>query len=168
MNEAYSAAAKRVALLGLFPGLSGFLFTRFFDLPVYVIVLLLILMGALFYHERKAWKVILHTRKEMSMEIDNRQLRIKGHNGVLIEQINIPDFDSIHLSGYFIGVDTGPKILIKKDLKSVNNISFSKEGTIVRSYNFLIDSYYMKEQLRKIAGHWQANGVQVEEMIINE
>jgi hypothetical protein len=169
VQKDFISVVKNLAVLGLFS--SGFigLFVNIFKIPGYVLVIVFPLLAALTYYEFKHRKYLSDTMKHMKMELDNNQLRLINKHNECIESLNINDFDRIQITGFFVGVDTGPTIAFKKDKNiQLNNISFIRDGEIIRSVDFILDSFYMKAQLSHTIRHWSANGKDVTLNLINE
>ena len=165
----FASVVKNLAFLGLLS--SGFigLLVNIFKIPWYVLIVALPLLAALSYYEFKHRKYLSDTMKHMKMELDNNQLRLINKNNECIESLNINDFDKIMITGFFIGVDTGPSSAFKKNNNiQLNNISFIQNDEIIRSVDFILDSFYMKEQLKHTIRHWSANGKDVTLNLINE
>jgi len=96
------------------------------------------------------------------IEISDNAIRILGNSGEVLEALKVADASGIFVKeAYAIPGDTLAGLFKEAQGKSLQNFIVYQAGPKKVRYDFVIESYYMIEQLKKVIQSWQARGVAV-------
>ncbi|MBK9255503.1 MAG: hypothetical protein IPM42_08455 [Saprospiraceae bacterium] len=161
-NNQYYVWRRRVLMFGFPFALSmGFTSHILTDLPVYWVILAIITI-IIIYFEFRIQKKFKEFQPEKLIEIKDKNIILKNKNGAVIREIQPEKYENIEISLNAKLPDDSFSDLVKniRDGYSINYIKLSnhKDNVVL---NFVIDSFYMIEQLKKTAQHWKSLGYNI-------
>ncbi|NUN98998.1 MAG: hypothetical protein HUU01_00125 [Saprospiraceae bacterium] len=113
------------------------------------------------------WKIKVNKQaKALStghrIEISDEAIRILSDSGEVVEALNVADASGILVKdAYGIPGDTFSGFFKEVQGKTLQNFIVYQAGTQKVRYDFVIESNYMIEQLKKIIQNWQEKGIVV-------
>jgi len=161
-NNAYYVWRKRVLLFG-FPfamsmGITSHILT---DLPIYWVILGVIAI-LIIYIEYRIQKKFKEVQPDKILEIRDKTISIKTKKGELINEIPAENYDEIEINISAKLTDDTAADMYKNARKGYSkNYIRLKKNTESVNFDFVIESYYMLEQMKKVAQHWKALGYNI-------
>lgn len=162
-NKNYYDLRTKQALLMLLPCFAIGLLVNFYQIPIWVTILMIgcyIVTMVLIVGNQKRMKTALGNKV---IEIDIDEIRIKSKKGNEEETIDLNEVEKISLKDeYSIPQESIKELGQELTGKTKQNYVMLHKGDQKRKLDFEIDSYYMINQLNKIIATWKAKGYQIE------
>lgn len=159
-DPAFYRMRKMVLILGLPTfALIGFLSGQL-HLPLPYFVGILALIGFL-----TAWRIRTHKRassmvRNRNIEISTDTIRIVSGHGKILETIPVADLTGVTVKETWAIPEERIQDLIRElKGKSLENYLIIQQNQEDRRFDFVLDSYYMIEQLKHVINDWQAKGL---------
>ena len=161
-NENYYNLRSKQLILMFLPSLPMGLIINFYQIPNWVTILMIgvyILTIILINKNQKRLSSMIENR---SIEIDEKEIRIKSKNGTQKEIITLADIDKIIIKDtYSIPQETIKEIGKEMAGKAKKNYLILERNGQKRKLDFEITSYYMISQLNKIIANWKTIGYEI-------
>lgn len=124
------------------------------------LILLIALAFALF--QRRVTQQVAALSKGKRIEISGDAIRVLRDSGEVIEELKVADASQILIKDTYAmpGETVGGLVNEIKGKTEQNYIVYRSPQKKVR-YDFIVDSYYMIEQLKKAIQEWHSKGVEI-------
>ncbi|TNE65972.1 MAG: hypothetical protein EP344_02735 [Bacteroidetes bacterium] len=159
----YYKLRRQLLLFGFL--LSGFmgLLANFYTIPHLWLIIVLILTGLVFYYFFQTQKEVTATTGNRKIEIDSGYIRVKSNAGKILEEINLEQADRITVQEtYGIPAENIHEVIKELRGENLQNVLIIHYKGHQRRFDFILDSYYMIEQLKKSVDAWKASGIRVD------
>lgn len=164
-NESYYKLRSKHLLLMLLPSLPMILIVNFYQIPIWLTILMIglyVLAIIPMIRNQKRLSAIVGNKQ---IEIDNKEIRIKSKKGIQQEIIHLNKIDKLILKDiYSMPQETIGEVVKEMSGKAKQNYLILEQNSQKRRLDFEIDSYYMVNQLDKIIKNWKANGYNIEQL----
>jgi Ca2+/Na+ antiporter len=164
-SEIYYKLRNKQILLTLLSALSIGLIVNFYQIPIWITILMFVLyflVIVLIFRNQKQIKSVLRNKL---IEIDENEIRIKSTKGIQEEIINLSEVSKIILKNeYSLPQDTMKEIGKEIVGNIKRNYLILKINNLDRKLYFEVDSYYMINQLNKIIEIWKIKGFNMEKI----
>ena len=167
-NENYYKLRSKQLLLMLIPSISIGLLVNFYQIPIWLTLLMIgLYIGATFLMVRNQ-KQISSVLGNKLIEIDMDEIRIKSNKGTEDEIIKLNRVKKIILKNeYSIPQETLKEVGQELIGKAKQNHIILQQDNQRRQLDFEVDSYYMMNQLNKLIESWKMKGYNIERMTEN-
>lgn len=161
INSPQYYKVRRFALImALYPGALAVVVVA--RLPWYWAVPVFLLAMGIDLWKIRANKKVKALSSGHQIEISDEAIRILSNSGEVIETLKVADASGILVKeAYGIPGDTLAGLFKEAQGKTLQNFIVYQAGAQKVRYDFVIESYYMIEQLKKVIQNWQAKGVAV-------
>jgi hypothetical protein len=146
----------------MLPSIAIGLLVNFYQMPIWLIIGVMVFYIAIMIMTSKNQKA-MHKVANKRIEIAQNKIELKETNGSLIEKIEIENIDKLIVKGdYKMAHET------MKDLKEEIKGNTEEHYIIIESNNkqrrldFVIESYYMLNQLKKLVRVWESRNLLIE------
>jgi|GEM_PF-2399271 hypothetical protein len=130
--------------------------------PWYLVALIFLVSMGIDFWKIRAEKKAKALSTGNQIEISDEAIRILGTSGEVVETLKVADASGILVKeAYAIPGDTLAGLFKEARGKTLQNFIVYQAGSQKVRYDFVIESYYMIEQLKKVIQSWQAKGVAV-------
>ena len=161
-NKNYYSLRSKQLLYIMLPSIAIGLLVNFYQMPVWITIGAIISYVAFMIMTSKNQKA-MHKVANKRIEIAQNKIELKETNGSLIETIEIENIDKLILkSDYKMAQET------MKDLKEEIKGNAEEHYIILESNNkqrrldFVIESYYMLNQFKKLVQVWENKNLLIE------
>ena len=161
-NKNYYSLRSKQLLYIMLPSIAIGLLVNFYQMPVWITIGAIISYVAFMIMTSKNQKA-MHKVANKRIEIAQNKIELKETNGSLIETIEIETIDKLILkSDYKMAQET------MKDLKEEIKGNAEEHYIILESNNkqrrldFVIESYYMLNQFKKLVQVWENKNLLIE------
>ena len=161
-NKNYYSLRSKQLLYIMLPSIAIGLLVNFYQMPVWITIGAIISYVAFMIMTSKNQKA-MHKVANKRIEIAQNKIELKETNGSLIETIEIETIDKLILkSDYKMAQET------MKDLKEEIKGNAEEHYIILESNNkqrrldFVIESYYMLNQIKKLVQVWENKNLLIE------
>ncbi|MCF8370258.1 MAG: hypothetical protein K9H64_01465 [Bacteroidales bacterium] len=161
-EEAYYQLRKRFLVIGFIGmAVAGILYS-FFLIHWGFLILYGIVMVSFGIYQVKTQKKILSVSGNKRIELDNNRICIVGKKGNIEKEIPISQVQEIRVNDIYQLAEENLKSMFAemKGKPIKNHISVDTVQGIER-FDFIVDSYYMIEQLKKVIDSWKEQGIPV-------
>ena len=167
-NEDYYKLRSKQLLLMLLPSIPFGLLVNFYQIPIWLTILMMgLYIGAIFLMVRNQ-KQISSVLGNKLIEIDIDEIRIKSKNGADDETIKLNGVEKIILKDeYSMHLETIKEVGQELAGKAKQNFVILQQDNERRRLDFEVDSYYMVNQLNKLIESWKIKGYEIEGMTEN-
>jgi len=157
-SEFYSRRRIKVIFYFL-PAIPIVFLINYNGLPIWVIILaLLIYITVLFIGLRNA-KKLTALSQERIMELDESTLRVKSKGKVLLLEIHLNTIDKIAISKEYGIPEESMKDIVKEiSGKAKKNFIVISNCDLNQRFDFIIESYFMLQQLERVVESWVKRG----------
>ena len=132
------------------------------NFPWYSVALLFLLSMGIDFWKIRAEKEARTLSTGNQIEISDEAIRILGTSGEVVEALKVADASGILVKeAYAIPGDTLAGLFKEAQGKTLQNFIVYQVGSKKVRYDFVIESYYMIEQLKKVIRNWEERGVAV-------
>lgn len=132
------------------------------NFPWYAVALVFLLSMGIDFWKIRAEKKVRSRSTGNQIEISDEAIRILGTSGEVVETLKVADASGILVKeAYAIPGDTLAGLFKEAQGKTLQNFIVYQAGPKKVRYDFVIESYYMIEQLKKVIQNWQERGVAV-------
>ncbi len=157
----YSLRSKQLLYIML-PSIAIGLLVNFYQMPIWVTIgAIIFYVGVMFLTSRNQKEILNVANKRI--EIAQNSIELKEANGKVIETIKIDkDAKLIVKNGYKMAQETIEDL--KEEIKGNTEKHFLivEINNIQRRFDFVIESYYMLNQLKKTVQIWQKENFSIE------
>ena len=161
-NKNYYSLRSKQLLYIMLPSIAIGLLVNFYQMPVWITIGAIISYVAFMIMTSKNQKA-MHKVANKRIEIAQNKIELKETNGSLIETIEIETIDKLILkSDYKMAQET------MKDLKEEIKGNAEEHYIILENNNkqrrldFVIESYYMLNQIKKLVQVWENKNLLIE------
>jgi len=161
-NKNYYNLRSKQLLYILLPSIAIGLLVNFYQMPIWITIGAIIFYVAVMIMTSKNQKAMQKVANK-KLEISQNKIEIKDADGAAIETIDIESVNKIIVKeDYKMAQET------LKDLKEEMKGNTEKHYLILeinkiqRRFDFVIESYYMLNQLKKLVQDWQKKNLLIE------
>jgi hypothetical protein len=160
----YYRLRRTLLLIGLPASVLGGSLSLISDIPIsWTIILIIGALGGIVieYRLRKGISVLARNRR---IEIAPEKVVIKSRSGKVEEEIDIARVERILVKEDYMLPEENLRAIyqeMKGDADHLKNFLILEYDDRSQNLEFIIDSYYMIEQLKKLVSHWQSAGYEV-------
>lgn len=161
-NTSYYSLRTKQLLYVILPSIAIGLLVNFYQMPIWITIGAIALYAMLIlmtYRNKKAMRIVANKR----IEIAQNKIEIKDEKGAAIETIKIEKDDKLIVkSDYNMAQETLQNL--KEEIKGNPEQHFVilEKNKIRRRFDFVIESYYMLNQLKKLVQEWKKNNLLIE------
>ena len=160
-SEKYHALRSRQVLLGLLVVLPIGVIVNFYKFPIWITMLMFSIYAAgniIIYRNKKRLEAMVEDNR---IEIDDQEIRIQRLN--ITEKFQIKEVDKLLIKdNYTVGQESIKEISKEITGRSSQNYLVLKQNDEEIKLDFVIDSYYMINQLNRITKNWKTKGYNIE------
>ena len=166
-KDYYKLRSKQLLLM-LLPSIPIGLLVNFYQIPIWLTILMIgLYIGAIFLMVRNQ-KQISSVLGNKLIEIDIDEIRIKSKKGADDETIKLNGVEKIILKEqYSMPQETIKEVGKELTGKAKQNYVILLQDNQKRQLDFEVDSYYMINQLNKLIESWRMKGYNIERMTEN-
>ena len=166
-KDYYKLRSKQLLLM-LLPSIPIGLLVNFYQIPIWLTILMIgLYIGAIFLMVRNQ-KQISSVLGNKLIEIDIDEIRIKSKKGADDETIKLNGVEKIILKEqYSMPQETIKEVGKELTGKAKQNYVILLQDNQKRQLDFEVDSYYMINQLNKLIESWKMKGYNIERMTEN-
>jgi len=162
-KEDYYKLRSKQLLLMLLPSILIGLLVNFYQIPIWVTILMIGIYIALIVLMAKNQKQINSIFGNRMIEIDIDEIKIKSKNKAEEENIKLNKIDKIILKDeYSIAQETIKEVGQELTGNTKRNYLIIHQDGQKRQFDFEVDSYYMINQLNKLIESWKTKGYKIE------
>ena len=161
-EEAYYQFKRRLLAISIIAMSVGAIVYGFTVIHWGFFILYLLVLISFTIYKIKTQKKILSVSGNKRIELDHNKICIVGKKGNIEKEILVSQVQEIKVSDIYQLADENLKsMFVEMKGKPVKNHISVDSGQGFEKFDFIIDSYYMIEQLKKVIGAWKAEGVNV-------
>lgn len=162
-NENYYKLRSKHLLLMLLPSIPVGLLVNFYQIPIWVTILMIGFYVTTIFLMARNQKQISSVLGNKLIEIDRDEIRIKSKKGTEEETIKLNEVDRIILKDeYSIPQETLKEVGQELTGNAKQNFVILYQDNYKRQFDFEVDSYYMINQLNKLIETWKTKGYRIE------
>lgn len=164
-KENYYKLRSKQLLLMLLPSIPIAFLVQFYQIPIWVSVLMIGVYITLFVYILKNQKQINAILGNRIIEMDQNEIIIKSKKGVEEERINLNNVEKIILNDEYKMAQENLKDFGEELRgKAKRNYIILQQNGHKRQLDFEIDSHYKINQINKLIENWEKNGFIIEQM----
>ncbi|PHN01293.1 hypothetical protein [Flavilitoribacter nigricans] len=162
-NKKYYRLRSKQLVLMLLPSIPIGLIVNFYQIPIWVTVLMIGLYIVAIILMARNQKQITANLGNKIIEIDEEAIRIKSKKGVEDELISLNEVEKIILKDEY-SMPQGTIREVGQELtgKTKQNYLIIYQDSRKRQLDFEVDSYFMVNQLNKLIEIWKMKGYNIE------
>ncbi len=160
-SEKYYKLRSKQFLLGLLVVLPMGVIVNFYQFPAWITLIMFSIYAVgiiIIYRNRRRLESMIEDNR---IEIDDQEIRIHRMN--LMENFKIKEVDKLIIKdNYTMGQESIKEISKEITGRSSQNYLVVNQNNEEVKFNFVIDSYYMINQLNRIIENWKTKGYNIE------
>ena len=165
-NQKYYDFRKKIILIGIPIAIISGLIGNFYLMTTTQILIFILISIPIIYYFFHLGKKMKDSVSESAIEISDRSIILKSKSGKKSEEINIQEIEEINVSKEFgFAGETFNDFVQELNGKPLKNAIEINSNGKVRRFDFVIESYYMIEQLKKIIESWRSSGMKIKSSI---
>lgn len=161
-NKNYYNLRSKQLLYFILPSIAIGIFVNFYKMPIWITIAAVIFYVTVKIMAFKYQKAMQKTANKR-IEIDQNKIDIKDSDGNIIETVQIESADKLIVKNDYKMAQESMKDL-KEEMKgnTEKHYLILENNKIQRRFDFVIESYYMLNQLKKLVQDWQNKNLLIE------
>ena len=167
-NEKYYKLRRNQLLLMLLPAVPAILIINYYQIPVWLVIILAgIYILATIWMDKNQKRINSMLGNKL-IEIDEKAMRIKSKEGLELELIKLDEVEKIIVKDeYSLPQETMKEVGQEITGKTKENFIILHFKHQKRKLDFEIDSYFMVTQLNKLIESWKVKGYKIERITLS-
>lgn len=131
-------------------------------MPIWITIVAIIVFVVIMFTNTKNQKAIFKVANKR-IEISQNKIELKGTKGSLLETIEIENIDKLILKReYKLSAETMKELEEELKRNAEEQYIIFEKNNKQRRLDFVIESYYMLKQLKKLVHVWENNNLLIE------